>query len=434
MRIRNQFWGIVPRIAAALCGLATTVVCAQTDTSPIKFNGNLALEAAHIADTPARWSTLRAGAELNAGIKFSDDIRARISGRVSSDIAATVGDDIYPAAVRRDQRLDGVLREAYIEFPISQLGVRVGKQFFNWGEAVGVFVADVVNARDLREFVLPELEQQRIGQWAARLDWQGDNKSAEVMWIPVPTFDQIGFPGGDFYPQLPSLSGQNVVINGLRKPTRSTAHSNYGARAGVVHNGWDLSGFYYSSLNREVSFARALASEHISFTPQVGERIAQVGLTASKDLEFAVLKWESVFTRGRAFPVANFSDIDGLAPRNSVEWLIGLDVPVPESDARINAQILQRVISGQADTLALKKRQTYGSLQVVYPAGAWEASVLAIASLNQNEWLLRPKLTYKWAKNTRISLGADFFNGPALSLLGQYEARDRVFLRVKQSF
>jgi hypothetical protein len=49
---------------------------------------------------------------------------------------------------------------------------RLGRQHVVWGELVGAFVADVVSARDMREFILPEPELQmlRIPQWAARAE------------------------------------------------------------------------------------------------------------------------------------------------------------------------------------------------------------------------------------------------------------------------
>jgi hypothetical protein len=43
-------------------------------------------------------------------------------------------------------------------------------------------------------------------------------------------------------------------------------------------------------------------------------------------------------------------------------------------------------------------------------------------------------VAYKLGKNTRITLGADFFDGTASSLLGQFESNDRVYVRVKHSF
>ncbi len=429
---------------AALCmGIAACVTSGaiaqakgdnESAGSGLKLGGSVQLEAARIVSDPSRWSTLRLSSELNANYRVSEEVRFRFSGRAAADAAASVEDNFYPLQVRRDQRLDLTIREAYAEFPIGNFGARIGKQFINWGEAVGVFVADVVNARDLREFLLQDVDQLRIGQWAARLDWQGEDKSAEVIWIPVPSYDRIGYFGGDYYPQLSASREASVRVNDRLRPARKLSNSNFGARGGFLKNGWDVAGFFYQSMDREVAFAPSFSSAQLSFTPTVGNRIRQTGVTASKDLEFAVFKLESVYTHGRSYPSSDPLRADGLVKKNSFEWLLGLDIPVPDSEARVNLQAIQRSIQNADASLIPRKRDNFVSAQLVYPYAKWEGSLLAIQNVERAEWLLRPKITYKATKNTRISFGGDIFKGPAFGLLGQYDDRDRVYLRVKHSF
>ena len=385
---------------------------------------------------PERWSSLKAVLEVSATTKFGDDIRARVVGQLATNIAPQIEDNYYPAAVRKDQRFKATVREAFVEMPIGNVNARIGKQYINWGEAVGVFVADVVNARDLRHFLLQDFDQLRIGQWAARFDWQGDDKSAELVWIPVPTYDKIGAFGGDYYPVAYNLASDLFEVGRNKKPTSSLSNSNVGVRGGFLKNGWDVSAFYYRSMDREVLFASGLSTRIPGplFTPTFGSRISQLGTTSSKDLDFAILKTEAVYTHGKAFTTANPSTLGKVEKRNTVDWLIGLDIPIPDSEARVNVQAIQRFIVSNADGLVVPRTQSYASVQFVYPSGNWEASFLAIEGLNKTERLLRPKLTYKLTKNTRISMGGDFFSGNALGLLGQFEERDRVYVRLKHNF
>jgi hypothetical protein len=434
-RVRVRVWG------AALCVVfATTATFAQStaepkaDGSAFKVGGSVQLEAARIVSDPTHWSTLRLSSELSANYRLSEDVRFRFLGRAATDAAASVEDSFYPKQVRRDQRHDLSVREAFVEFPIGNFGARFGRQFINWGEAVGVFVADVVNARDLREFLLQDVDQLRIGQWAARLDWQGEDKSAEIIWIPFPSYDRIGYFGGDYYPQLSNPRDTSVRVNDLTKPSHRLSNSNFGARGGFLKNGWDVAGFFYQSTDREVAFTRIFTPTQFAFTPTVGNRIRQTGVTASKDLEFAVLKLESVYTHGRTFPSTRPSSIEGLVKKNSFEWLLGLDVPVPDSEARVNLQAIQRSIQNADANLLVRKRDSYVSMQLIYPYAKWEGSLLGIQNVDRTEWLLRPKITYKASKNTRVSFGGDFFKGPAFGLLGQFEDRDRLYVRVKHNF
>ncbi len=90
---------------------------------------------------------------------------------------------------------------------------------------VGLFFADVVSAKDMREFVLPSFDIMRIPQWAMRAEYSKNDMHAEVVWIPVPTLDESGKPGADFYPG--PLRGTAGFLPEDRSG-RNIGNSNYG--------------------------------------------------------------------------------------------------------------------------------------------------------------------------------------------------------------
>lgn len=75
--------------------------------------------------------------------------------------------DKYPENVKDDQEWDLELRDAFFDYSQGSFDWRIGKQQIVWGEAMALFVADIINAKDLREYVLPEFEQMRLNQWSA---------------------------------------------------------------------------------------------------------------------------------------------------------------------------------------------------------------------------------------------------------------------------
>ncbi len=102
--------------------------------------------------------------------------------------------------------------ENYLDFSAGSWDFRIGAQQIVWGEVIGLFFADVVSARDMRDFLLPSFEVMRIPQWAARAEYFAGDAHVEFVWIPVPTFDRIGKPGADFYPApLPSPTPSTVA-------------------------------------------------------------------------------------------------------------------------------------------------------------------------------------------------------------------------------
>jgi hypothetical protein len=137
-----------------------------------------------------------------------------------------------PTSIRsreNNQRFNVLLRENYLDIGAGDWDFRLGRQHVIWGEMVGLLFGDVVSAKDLRHFVLPEFDILRIPQWAVRAEYFKDDLHAELLWIPVASYDNIGKPGAEFYNYTlvpyPTATFRNEKI-----PTRNLSNTNYGMR------------------------------------------------------------------------------------------------------------------------------------------------------------------------------------------------------------
>jgi len=339
----------------------------------------------------------------------------------------------YPKAVRDDDRLRLLLHENYVDFATGEWDWRVGRQNVVWGEMVGLFFADVVSAKDLREFVLPDFQIQRIPQWAVRAEGGLSDSHLELIWIPYPSYDLIGKPGGDFYPYPPLLPGLTPVIEGERKPARQLKHSNYGLRVARLIDGWDLSAFYYNSLDATTIFPRELGATTQTYRPR-HDRIWQAGGTLGKDLGAFVLKGELIYTDGRKYNTVDPADADGLVVQDTMDWVLGADFQ-PGPDTRLNTQLFQRVYFDHDPGIIPERRESGASLLVNHKfSGRWEGEALYIRSFNRSDWLLRPKLVWKPQTNWRITLGVDVFHGPETGFFGRFDNRDRGYAELRYDF
>ena len=172
-----------------------------------------------------------------------------------------MGSNFYLQDVKENQRVTAIWRENYLDFDAGGWDFRVGAQNIVWGDVVGLFFADVVSARDLRDFLLPSFDVIRIPQWAARAEYSTGDSHVELVWVPIQTFDNIGKPGSDFYPvPLPSPTPENVaaVFQNPDRPSSSLSNSAYGFRANTLAGGWDIAGFYYRSYAGSPTFYREL--------------------------------------------------------------------------------------------------------------------------------------------------------------------------------
>jgi hypothetical protein len=397
------------------------------------IKGFILFEAARTTADPEHWSKLRARAELGSSGKIDNTLKWKLGARFDYDFVYGIN-DFYPAEVEKNQRHNIDLRENYLDYSSGDWDFRFGKQNVVWGEMVGLFFADVVSARDLREFILPEFDQMRTPQWAARAEYFSDDFHTELLWIPVASYDNIGKPGAEFYPYQPTFGFTNVRYLGEKRPQRDADNMNYGLRLSTLKNGWDISGFYYRSTDISPTFYRNVVAPNTVEYQARHDRIQQYGTTITKDFSEIIFKAEGVYTRGRNFTTLDFTNTNGVVQQDTMDFAAGLDFTLP-ADTRFNVQLFQRLFLNNNDKVIHDKHENgYTLLLNNKFFNNWEAQALFISSLNRSDWLLRPRVTWNFQRNWRWVLGADIFNGPPNGMFGRYDAQDRVYSEMRYSF
>lgn len=421
------------REAAADDARMAAAAVSPAPTSSAGLHGFAQFELARTVAQPDHWSKMLGRVEFGKTGKISPNVKWKLSARADYDAVFNVT-DYYPGAVERNQRSNFYLRENYLDVGAGDWEFRLGRQHVIWGEMVGLFFADVVSARDMREFILPEFNILRIPQWAARAEYFKGDFHGELLWIPVPTYDETGKPGAEFYPYQPAYAGYATAYRNELKPSRNPSNGNVGLRGGWLNNGWDVSAFYYRSTDAAPTFYREVTPGTVTYEAR-HDRITQYGGTLAKDFGSMVLKAEAVYTKGRGLTVLRLADDDGLARQNTLDWALGLDFALP-AETRLNLQLFQSAILGQRDPDLIQDKYENGYSVLINGklAPRWEAELMWVASLNRNDWMLRPKLNWMFEKNWRLVVGADVFHGPELGYFGRYRAQDRIYTELRYSY
>lgn len=379
------------------------------------------------------WSRFNNTLDLSAQGRSAGGTGWKLGGRVYYDPIYDVTDH-YPAAVRDDQRFEAMIREAYIDVGAGDWEFRLGRQHIVWGEMVGLFFADVVSAKDLRQLVLPDFDMIRIPQWAARAEYFSGDFHAEAVWIPYMSYDDIGKPGAEFYPfNPPTNPGLQTVIAKEDKPT-GIDDSAYGLRLSWIKRGWDFAGFYYTANDPSAAFFRETSATRVTYRP-IHERIRQLGATLGKDLGPVVLKAEAVYTWDKRFSTLDPLDADGLVSQDFLDYIVGLEWSFPQ-ETRFNLQFFQRRFSDHDAGIVPDETESGVSLllstQALHPR--LEPEVFLIRSLDRADWLAQFKLTWKPDGHWRLAAGVDIFDGPVEGLFGTFDDSDRVYTEVRYSF
>jgi len=407
----------------------------EPESKPVEWRGFAQNTLAYDYQDPRHWSRAVIRTQLGAqggtpGLKW------KATGRLDVD-PVYYGGHFYPEEVRKDQRADLLLRETYLDASAGGLEWRLGKQNIVWGEMVGLFFADVVSARDQRDFILPDFEIIRIPQWAVRAEYFGDTSHAEVIWLPYPEVDNIGKPGAEFFPfQIPPPTGFAQQFNNVVRPQRGLRHSNFGARASTLQNGWDLSGFYYRSTDVIPTFYREVAlapAPTLIFTPR-HDRIWQTGGTLAKDFGSVVGKAELIYAAGRKYNVTRLTEPTGVVPQNTLDYVLGLDFTLGR-ETRLNLQYFERVFFDHDADLLQDRREGGVTLLLSGKLGAELApELLIIQSVNRRDRLVRTKLGWTPVKNWRFTVGVDVFTGPVTGFFGRFDNRDRAYVETRYDF
>jgi hypothetical protein len=277
----------------------------------------------------------------------------------------------------------------------------------------------------------------RIPQWAARAEWFKNDFHVEAVWIPFPTVNKIGKPGGDFFPvPAPPPPNTAIAFNNEVKPRENGSEQNFGVRASALRAGWDVAAFAYRSVDASPAFFRQIVPGPVPtlvYTPR-HEHITQYGSTMSKDFDDFLLKAEVVYTMGQDFTTTDLRDGDGLTSQNYFDYIVSLEKPL-DNDGRVNVQLFQRVYKHHDDDILPRRVESGATFFWSQKfASVWEPQLLLIHSLNHNDWLARPKMVWNFRKDWRAVAGVDIFGGHQTGLFGQYDKQDRVYAEVRKSF
>jgi len=342
----------------------------------------------------------------------------------------------YPPNVEEDEESEVSLREAVLAVRAGRWDLRIGRQQVVWGEAVGLFFADVVNPKDWREFLLRDFDDLRVPLWGVDALYDaGKDRVLEIFWSPQVRFSKLPVAGAEFeFFVPPPPVGVNVSFVPTAKPPRTFSNSNFGARYSWLKNGWDAAVFYHRAfddlpaISKELTMLGGVPTVNVSLRHPPVNRL---GATVSKSIGSGVWRSEAVFTSGRLFEAKTPTPA---LKRNALTAMVGANYPV--SRYHLDAQLFQTAILGDAQPLRAPKTRTGFSLRCADDASLRRVkpAVLFVMSLNQKDLWFSPKVDVRLSDDTTLTLGVDWFHGRRDTLFGQFRHAKRVQVKVTRRF
>ncbi len=411
-------------------------------TGKLSLTGDLKNETAYRTKKPHQFSKIKNSLNLKAAGALSKDLSFVLGSRVSYDPVFDLTDN-YNDRVEKDQRVMADLRDAYLDVDLGNFDLRLGNQQIVWGQAVGLFFADIVNPLNLREYILPDLEQLRTPVPALNMEYYGSDVYFQTIFIPFPEFNEFGKAGSEFdFSKQIYAQNADIILNDPIEPSNSMDNSEVGFRMSKLIHGWDLSLFYlYDMYNFPVNYRfislNPPGSSHpvtITYQPKY-ERVHRTGATFSKDYEDAIFKGEFIYSSDLYFSSSDIADLYGIKTSDTFDWLLGVDYTF-FGRLETNFQLMQNIILDHNPGMIQKEYKT--SFSVWLKAGFFdnkiEPELFFVSSFNQKDCLLRPKVSYHHSGNLKFTLGADLFWGEPDGDFGMFDENDRIYLEALYAF
>lgn len=381
----------------------------------MNFSGKGYAEArqqARLTSTPERspgqrYEALLEGQIASGNVRFDGVFLGRYRNRY----------DRAEESVRDELRSEAQLREYYVTWSGDVFDIRLGRQQQAWGRADYFRVVDVLNPLDLREFLLPYIDNYSLGREPRMMllgDYFGQHWEHQLMIAPQRNATKLAPFGSDFAMEsMPAaLPPEYKEGNGV----------DIGWRGTLFWQGNDVALYAFQGYHSDAMLNR-----------RAGD-------------------WM------REQPRRDF--IGGSLARPAGDWVIRSDVAHYWQEGR---QISTGITNSQRSTalLGLDRNKNDWNLNVQMSATYWHDN----AEQNENEWeaslaldknayqqrlnsgiiwlinhkqftshIGRVQVRYDMNPHWKIMLSAVVFDGRQRTVFGQFDQQDRVMLSLRRDF
>ena len=403
------------------------------------LHGSLKNESAYFISGEKRWDKIQNRLEIKpeavlaGGWEFRS--RALLWYDAAMDIEATRAPDLT-TSIKQHYRTASQLKEAYLMYGGDAFDLRLGQQQIIWGKTDGLRMLDVVNPLDMREFILDDFLDSRIGVVAARLNYYPDTdveQEIELLVIPDAKPAQAAPAGSRWALQTPQPpTGIVVQVQGYDKPNWSLKNTEYGAawRANIA--GWDVSAndFYgwKDSPNAFRQIQPGLMTVQLKHL-----RMHTLGGSFSNAFGAWVVRGELAANLREGINAQGSSYLDTVQRKNTLNAALAAEWSAHNWD--ISTQFFIRHIVGWDAKLLEPQNTGFWTMRVAtdFAHETVKPEILFLGDWSAGGWLARPKLTYVWSDNVEMSVGADIFGGTK-GFLGQFAQNDRLEADITYSF
>ncbi|MBC7464565.1 MAG: hypothetical protein H7256_01110 [Bdellovibrio sp.] len=322
-------------------------------------------------------------------------------------------------------------KDNYIQYKDGRFRARAGYQQIVWGEAFGLYYADIVNPKDYRNAGLGDLSRNRLDSPLVNLQWINSNSSWQALYIPKPMFSLLPSTGSDFNLfQLPATAPA-IPVTIDRNPDKIPSQGEYGFRYSQQINGFDFSLFYLNYYDRtpvyQVStlFVPALS---LKATPDY-KRLQSAGATVTVDFDGFLVRSELVQHLNREYNTYNGTTVSS-DKSDELVYVVGLDLP-PSDKWQVGFQYSESRLKNASWLLRKSTQSTIaGHIGKTFRNDIAFDSIMTYYTSDSSQ-LLQASISTPLSSQSEVAIGVDRFDGDTGTELGRFKNASRAWVSFK---
>lgn len=373
-------------------------------------------------------NTVRAEGKWTPPISVLPQVRQ--SGAPDTFVLASVQSDYLgfgPDPSSDDYDLD--LYETYLSHATPDWDLRLGRQILRWGKTDQVSPLDNLNPQDMREFVLPDLEERKTPDWMGRLRIFPGQVTLEGVFIPFATENDFDFTGTTWALLGPESTRLRIQES---EPGKGLDDAGWGLRAGTTVDGWDLAASFLHITEKNPHLRLDPFNPNGPTLHAEYRRQNILGLEFETTLDKFGLRGEAAYFDAQSLPT---EDLD--SERMPVlHYVLGLDY-IGEADWYANIQFShQHIFEYESEILFLREDNFYlnGEVNREFLRGQAMLKLRYAVDILDGGSFFTPEAILTYVKNLEVSLGLNLFFGPQDSYFGRYRDNDQIFLQATYFF
>ncbi|MDQ6955630.1 MAG: hypothetical protein Q9M21_00390, partial [Mariprofundaceae bacterium] len=351
------------------------------------------------------------------------------------DVQATHPPDLT-SSIKQHYRTATQLKEAYLMYEGDAFDLRLGQQQIIWGKTDGLRLLDIINPLDLREFILDDFLDSRIGLVAARLNYYPDTdteQEVELIIIPDAQPTKTAPTSSRWALNTPtSPAGFTVQTLAGEQPNWSAKNAEYGTAWRANINGWDVSTNYFYGWKDSPNAFRKITPGII--TLQLKHlRMHTLGGSFSNAFGAWVIRGELATNLQEGINANGTNFADTVQRKTTVNAALAAEWT--GYNWTVSPQLFIRHIQHWNPQLLEPQDSGFWTLRIAtdFMHEKLKPEMLLLADWSAGGWLARPKMSYDWSDNITSSIGADVFGGSG-GFLGQFNQNNRASFEVTYSF